>query len=576
MSVKAKADILFEVSWEVCNKVGGINTVIKSKVQRMQEHYPDYILIGPYFKDKADIELKEEKPPNEMQEVFNNLAHQGIVCHYGSWAIRGDPKVILIEFTNALKLKDEIKTSLWNEFAVESLLSKWEFEEPMIWAWCAGMLLEQISGVYGEKKIVMHGHEWLAGSAILYLKMHNNTIKTVFTTHATILGRSIAGSGNDLYSILPKIEPYKEAEKHNIKDKFTMELAVAQNTDIFTTVSEITSIEAEKILGRKADVLVLNGLDSQRFPTIEETSLKHHTCLERIREFITYHFFPYYSFDLEHNLIFFTVARYEFQNKGMDVIIDALARLNDELKAQDSDRSICMFFWIPMETKGIKTELLENKSYYRQISSFVHFKSDEILRRIVDYYIAKQNVMEAEIFTKDFIDEIERNVMHFKRKGNPLIVTHNIDHEESDPILTKCRQVGLDNKEDDKIKVILYPVMLDGSDHLINLPYYDAIAGSHLGLFPSLYEPWGYTPLESGAMGVPAVTSDVAGFGRFIKPMLRKENPGIFVIERYNKSYDEVVEELKAVMVEFSNFDKNNRVENKINAKHASEMCDWS
>jgi glycogen(starch) synthase len=573
--IKGEADIVFEASWEVCNKVGGINTVLISKAALMMEYYSKYFLIGPYFKEKFDAEVIECGPPSEIGDAFTELREHNIICHYGQWQIRGEPNVILVDFLGISKDKNAIKGILWEKFRIDSLFAQWEFEEPMLWSWAVGMLIKAIAKRMPNKKIVSHFHEWLAGFGLLYLKQTNTSIRTIFTTHATILGRSIAEQGRDLYGLLNTIQPENEARACNIMDKFTVERACAEHTDIFTTVSEITGLEAEKILNRTPEVLVLNGLSLDKFPTIEETSIRHVTNLATMKEFLTYHFFPYYTFNLDHTLIFFIFARYEFKNKGLDIFINALEQMNAKLKEEKSDRTICVFFWIPNKTFGIKKELLENKNVYRQIKHYVDLKATDILKTISEGMLARDENMKDKILTKEFIMDIKKELATFRRVGNPSILTHNIINEENDLLKNKLLQAGLDNKEDDRVKVILYPVYLDGNDGLLNLQYYDGISGCHLGVFPSYYEPWGYTPLEAAAMGVSSVTTDLTGFGRFIESKQIGMHPGIFILQRYQRSAEESTADLAKIFLEFSKLDHVQRVHNKISAKNLSDMADW-
>jgi glycogen(starch) synthase len=573
--IKATADYVFEASWEVVNKVGGINTVLISKAALMKEYYKNYILIGPYFKEKYDVEVMEAGPSAAFAESFAKLREQGIICYYGNWQIRGEPPVILIDFSGIIKNKNEIKKLLWEKYHVDSLYSQWDFDEPVLWSWAVGQLLREIEGQLPRARIVAHVHEWLAGATILNLKINNSAIRTVFTTHATVLGRRLAEEGRDLYSQLENLRPEEDARNTGVIDKFSIEKAAANNATIFTTVSEITGIEAAKILDRSPEILVLNGLSSDNFPTIEETSIRHVENLEVLREYITYHFFPYYTFDLQHTLVFFTVARYEYKNKGIDVLIKALGRLNKILQQEKSDRTICMFFWIPNKTYGIKKEILENKNVYRHIKQYVDFKAQTILKTIAQGMLSQDENIKDRILTKEFIMDIKKELATFRRQGNPLLLTHNIINEEHDTIRNALLAEGLDNKADDNVKVILYPVYLDGNDGLLNLSYYEGISGCHLGVFPSYYEPWGYTPLESAAMGCSCVTTDLAGFGRFIESKPRTRHPGIFILERFQKSEEEVTDQLTKIMYEFSKLDHVERVHNKISAKNLSNMADW-
>ncbi|MFH1771013.1 MAG: glycogen/starch synthase [archaeon] len=577
MIKKTTADYLFEASWEVCNKVGGIYTVVKSKAYIMKEYYKNYFLIGPYFPKKAMVELSEKEPPEAIKKAFEDVKKEGLNCYYGTWEVDGSPNTILIDFKSLIEKKNDIKKTLWEWNKIDSMNSQWDFDEPMLWSWAVGMLLLAVDKHLSDKKIVGHFHEWLSGFSIFYLKNNGSNIKTVFTTHATMLGRTMAGNGEDLYGVLNNINPEERAYHYNVQDKFLTERASAQTADVFTTVSEITAIEAEKILGRKPEVILNNGLTMRKFPTIEETSVKHLMTREKIREFLTFNFFPYYNIELEHNLIFFIVGRYEYKNKGLDVMIKALGKLNDRLKKDNSKRTISVFFWIPMETRGVKVDVLENKNYYRHIKNYIKWHSDDILKKIIMDIVSSKTPSVRTMFTKTFLKDLEKDLIQFKRMGNPPLLTHNIPNESGDSILRELIRVGLDNKEDDKVKVIVYPVYLDGNDSLINLPYYDAIAASHLGLFPSYYEPWGYTPLETAAMGVVSLTTDLAGFGRFIEPHVSKDKTkGIYVLKRYNRTEAQVIDNLYKQMHDFAMLSHEDRVKSKVVAKTLANTCDWA
>jgi glycogen(starch) synthase len=331
----------------------------------------------------------------------------------------------------------------------------------------------------------------------------------------------MCGSNQDLYAMLGKFDPYQKARELGVIDKFTAEKASALHATIFTTVSEITSREAEFILVRKPEVIVLNGLILEDFPSIEETSIKHVTSREVLREFLTYSFFPYYKFDLKRNLMFYTACRYEFENKGVDLFINALGMLNNELKKTDTDRTITAFMFIAVPNNGVKAELLENKNYFKHIKNYVESKSKDITSNIIDDFISGDEDAGEDILSKEFVQEMRRDVLRFKRKGSPILCTHKLDvPEEQHKIIMACREAGLNNLKEDKVKIILFPSYLNGTDSLLNLDFYDVIAGCHLAVFPSYYEPWGYTPLESAALGVPTITTDLAGFGRFIKEKL--------------------------------------------------------
>lgn len=573
----AKADYLFEVSWEVCNKVGGIYTVVKSKAAQILKFYDGrYFLIGPYFPQKAFGEFTEELPPEQIKAVFDKLKNEGIICHFGKWHIDGMPNAILIDFAGFTGRKNEIKTELWNNYKIDSLTTEYfSFDEPVIWSYAAGRLIEELSNAFPGKSFVAQFHEWLSGAGLLYLKSRKAKVATVFTTHATMLGRTIASSA-ELYDILDKIEPDAEAYKYNVHAKHQTEKACAANSDVFTTVSEITAIEATRLLNKKPDVLLPNGLNLKKFPTFEEASIRHHLYKRKIKDFIMFYFFPFYTFDLDETLIYFLSGRYEFHDKGVDVFIKALGRLNKQLKDEKSGKTIVAFFWIPGNIRGIKPELLENKTFFEDVREIVHDNIEDFKEKITYALITKKACDERLLFGEELLEEVNRRLLRFPKKGNPALTTHNLYDEDKDLILNAFRQSGLNNEKDDKVKVVFYPIYLTGADGLLDLSYAESMEGSHLGVFPSFYEPWGYTPLESGALGVPSITTDLAGFGRYVcLKCQQKKNPGVFVLKRMNRKEDEVVYDLADKMHYFANLPKEERIKNKIEAKRLSALADW-
>ncbi|MBS3151845.1 glycogen/starch synthase [Candidatus Woesearchaeota archaeon] len=578
-----KPEILFEASWEVCNKVGGIYTVIKSKSALMVENYKNnYFLIGPYFKDQAKFEFKIKELPEPLQEVFNELKNQGIICHYGEWTTtKGNPQTILIEFQGLINEKNKIKSDLWDNFKVDSLFSQWDFEEPLLWATAVGKLVELYSNK-NNSQIVLHCHEWLAGFALLYLKMNKAKVATIFTTHATMLGRTLSAIGNEIYNNIESINADEEARKNNVIDKHSTEKACAISSDVFTTVSEITSMEAEHFLGKKPDVLLLNGLDIDQFPSFEETSILHQQNREKIREFIAYYFFPYYYFDIEQTLIFFIVGRYEFKNKGIDLFIKSLSKLNNILAEEKSKKTVIAFLWIPTQVESAKQTLAKNKLNYHQIKHFVEQNSKLFQSRLIENILecvgteclTEEENFHYQVFDENFLQEVRKLRINFAKEGSPPLITHNIPNENNDAIIKSLLENGLNNSKNNKVKIIFYPVYLNGIDGLLDLPYYDAISGCHMGLFPSYYEPWGYTPLESSAWGVPSLTTDLGGFGRFLMSKNKTES-GVFVLKRFKRNEDEIIDDFTRIMHNFTKLNRKGRVEEKIIAKEISNLADW-
>jgi glycogen(starch) synthase len=562
---------LFEVSWEVCNKVGGIYTVVRSKVPFIKEHYSEYVLIGPAFEQSPEF---DERPvPERWRNVLKTLEGRGVRCRYGTWMVPGEPTTILVDFHALFEQRNAIKAGLWERYGIDSLKSAWEFDEPMCFATAAGMVIEEYAKEHDDR-IIAQCHEWISGFALLHLNAVGAKVGTVFTTHATMLGRTIAGNGHPLYDMLSNINPAEWAYRLGVQDKHLTEVACAKTAHVFTTVSEITGLEAEKLLGRKPDVLLYNGFFIDKFPTFEETSLRHYHSKELLREFTAYMFFPHYVFDLEKTLFFFTSGRYEYQNKGLDMIVDALAELNRRLKEERSDVTVVMIFWVIMGRAGVRHEVLERKNFYEHIKSAIEWQSKSLQQKLILDFLSGHKPGEDDLFTSSFIRELHEDIKHFRRPGDAPLVTHD-GPGESDPIIARCKAVGLDNQEEDRVKVIIYPGYLDGSDGVLNLQYYDATVGAHLGIFPSLYEPWGYTPLESAVLGVPAITTDLAGFGRYIKGRNLPSENGVYVLKRMGVPYNETVRALVDELHKFTSFDHAERVQRGYSAKTLASLCDW-
>ena len=580
--LSTKAIYLLEVSWEVCNKIGGIYTVIKSKASNIIDYYKEnYFLIGPYFADKALGVFLEEAPPEQLNPLFKSLQKEGIIVRTGKWLIEGEPSVFLIDFNSIRHKANDIKKELWESFKIDSLRGAADYDEPIVFSYAAYRLIKGLSEIFNEK-IVVQSHEWLTGAALLLLKRDNAKVGTVFTTHATVLGRALAANNVDLYykdksgkCNLELMDLNKISYDYYIEAKHQVEKASAQNSDIFTTVSEITGLEAYYTLGRKPDVILPNGLFMDKFPTFEEASIKHRINRWQIQKFIMSYFFPYYTFDLGNTLIYFLAGRYEFRDKGIDVFIKALDKLNVRLKKEKSSKTIVAFIWVPTSIRGIKPELLTNKANFDDLMDLFGEEEEESNKKIVINLLSKIKIKEENIFGEEFLEESKRILMRFRAKGAPPLSTHDL-MEQNDVIMKTLLECGLVNHDDDRVKIIFYPIYLTGADGLLNLTYDQSMNGAHLGVFPSSYEPWGYTPLEAGALGVSSVTTDLAGFGRYVRGKASSEQyPGIFVLKREGRTDQEIIDDLSNFMYYFASLSKHDRVKNKLEAKRLAGLADW-
>ncbi len=567
---------LFEISWEVCNKVGGIYTVVRSKAEVISEHLKNnYLLIGPYFPENSS-EFTEAVPPPKLRDVFSELKKQNILCHYGFWEIPGRPRVVLIYPYQSSTSPNEVKRLFWDKFRIDSLNTNYyDYDLPILWGYSAGRFIEVFQRHYNAKNIIAHCHEWLSGGALLYIKAENLNVRTVFTTHATTLGRTLAGQNFDLYHNIHNIKAEDTAYQYGVQAKHLTEKQCALHADVFTTVSEITNMEAEQFLGRKADVLLPNGLDTSKFPTFEDGSIQHRQFKNRIKEFCLYFFKPFYDFDIENTLFFFTASRYEFHGKGIDTLIDALSLLDKRLRAEKSKKTIVTFFFIPLSNQGIHLDLLESKGFFEDIKETLTLNETQIFSRILDSLIAKNKFNEKNIFTKTQLSELKKKTKALKKDGSPFLSTHIVD-ENNNLIIKAFKEKGLLNLKENRVKVVLYPIYLTGSDSLLDLSYYEAVIGSHLGIFPSFYEPWGYTPLETMSHGVVALTTDISGFGRYLKSAYPEEKlKGVYIVKRLGLNDNEFSQLLEKALYDFAKKNKRERIEKKIAASELSESFSW-
>lgn len=569
---------LFEVSWEVANKVGGIYTVLESKSALIKDKYGDkYLLVGPYLAGKSESQFIENPLPSFLSKAQKDLADEGVVFHYGTWLIDSEPQVILVEFENQFNNLADFKTELWERYKVDSLFAGYDYDEPVAFSLAVGKLLESIKRA-GLKKdeVIVHAHEWLTGGVLLYLNSTGLDFSTVFTTHATFLGRCLASAGINFYAEINSFDADARASEIGITSKHSLEKATALTADVLTTVSGITGTEAEAFYGRKPDVILPNGLNMTMFPKVEDITELHREYRKYLRKFVQYYFFPYYSFDIENTLFYFILGRYEMRCKGIDLFIDALAELNQKLKAKQSDKTVVALFCIPAGNSGVKSDLIDSKAVYQSISQIISYNMDNVYDRLLRAYVGEHEFDLEWMLGKEFLDKAAQNRRRFKKSGNPPLVTHELWDEEYDEILNMFKMKGLTNNEDDRVKVVFYPTYLSGGDGLLNLQFYNVMAGSHLGVFPSFYEPWGYTPLEAGALGVASVTTDLSGYGLALKELgLKKKLPGTYVINRSEFNYEKEREDLFSILYEYATLDNDERMKLRLNANAQAKNYDW-
>jgi phosphorylase/glycogen(starch) synthase len=512
-----KRGYLFEVSWEVCNKVGGIYTVVSSKIRDAVKTYGErYFLLGPDLKTNPDFEETDEDCWVRMREA---TAIKEIPCRFGRWKIPGEPKVILVGFGKKYD-KEQLLYRLWEDFGVDSIAGGGDYVEPVMFSYACGEVIETVYNImvrpHGMPAVAQF-HEWMCGAGLLFLKKKVPEMGSVFTAHATILGRTLAGSGVDIYTVMENLSPQIEAGAHNIKAKYSMELASVREADCFTTVSEITASEAKNFLGRYPDIITPNGLDmdgisdlaAERKPALsarEKLLSAASRCLRKD--------FP------ASTKIMVISGRYEFHNKGIDIFLNALSRLDKEM---NKDQVVLAFLFV--------------------ISGHM-----------------------------DLIPGLQCD--HPRPEGVPPIATHRLANEAHDPILQACNRLGLMNSGHNRVNVIFDPAYLNGHDGLINMTYYEALSGCDLGVFPSYYEPWGYTPLESVAYAVPTITTDQAGFGLWVQQMAG-EGDGVMLLKRKGVKINFIEENLYTLFKDFLSWSVTEMEERRKGARRVALKANW-
>lgn len=556
-----------EVSFEVANKVGGIYQVLGSKSSKMADFYGGgYLTVGYYDENSMRKEFAPRENPYD--EIFEKLSDEGIECYYGVWEVEGSPKAILVDASGLKKSVDEIKETYWNDYDIDSYDAGHDFDEPVKWGYAVSRLVEELEE---NQDFVVQLHEWLSSGPVFQVDS-----PTVFTTHATVLGRALSNSQHDLLSMIEsgQIDDEGLAEELGVKAKHDMEKAAARESDVFTTVSHVTGEEASVIHGIEPDKILPNGFNVEDYPSLEDLSVNHKKQKDEVKEFLHSYFDPYYPLNLDQDpRIFFTSGRYEFYNKGFDVLIEALGKINER-----PGDELYFFFLVPSDVKGPDLEVLENKSLYEELEDYVDSKMPELRRRFVNSVASGQDPVKAVqecLKDSDQLEFLQENFHKKRGSEGPPISAFELNHDNDD-IVESLKAEGITNSEDDRVKVVFYPTYLSVGDKLLSMDYEDMVVASSAGFFPSYYEPWGYTPVETAANGALALTSDLAGFGQFLmKEADPSDRKGIEILERKHRDREEVVEDLARTIEEFLSFDKTEITERKHNARKLAQLTSW-
>lgn len=520
-------DILFETSWEVCNKVGGIYTVLSTKAKTLQNCYKDKtIFIGP------DVWSEENPSPFfiESKTVLKKWREQavlppGVTVRTGRWNIPGKPIAVLVKFDAMYAAKNDLYGRMWQLYGVDSLHAYGDYDEACAFSNAAAHVIESIAkfeGVDSGKRMIAHFDEWTTGMGLLYIKSVLPQIATVFTTHATSIGRSICGNGKPLYDFLPAYNGDQMASELNMQSKHSLEKAAARQADCFTTVSEVTARECKQLLERQPDVVTPNGFEENFVPSKTKYDAARKTARAKMLEVASALTGTEFT---DKTFIIATSGRCEYRNKGIDLYLDAVARLGDI----DPEHRILAFVMVPAWVKEPRADLRHAIS------------------------------------------------LGSRRRLDDPVATHTVNNPFEDPILSRIHSIGFSNDERSRVTVIYVPCYLNGNDGIFDMPYYDLLPGIDATVFPSYYEPWGYTPLESVAFGVPTVTTSLSGFGQWVLSEGREgfEKSGVAVVERGDFNYDEVKERIACLLRDLVNASPSQIAEYKTSARQTAADAAW-
>ena len=521
-------DYIFESSWEVCNKVGGIYTVLSSRALTLQRLLGDHLIfIGPLF-DAPNPYFEEDS------QLYADWVAQEKELHVrvGRWKVPGRPVAVLVDFNPFFARKNEIYTWLWEQYQVDSLHAYGDYDEASMFSYAAGRVVESFYRYYklDDSRVVYHGNEWMTGLGLLYINNKVRAIATLFTTHATSIGRSIAGNNKPLYQYLPEYNGTQMACELNMQSKHSIELQTAHHVDCFTTVSDITATECRELLDKPVDVVLPNGFEDDFVPAGAAYTRKRKAARARLLD--TANALLGTQLD-DSTLIVSTSGRYEFRNKGIDVFIDAMNHLRHDSRL---NRDVVAFIEVPGWVAGPRQDLQERLQAMKDGATF-----DTPL-------------------------------------DNPRL-THWLHNTNDDRVLGMMNYLDMHNRPEDRVKLIFVPCYLTGSDGIIDLPYYDVALGNDLCVYPSYYEPWGYTPLESVAFSVPCITTDLAGFGLWankVRGTLSTIMDGVEVVHRTDYNYADVVAGVEDTVVRYASLPASAVRSCRTRAHRLAQQALWS
>lgn len=522
-------EYLFESSWEVCNKVGGIYTVLSTKAHTLQQMFNDKVIfIGPDVWGPANAPDFIEDDTLFADWKKHARTTDKLKMKVGRWNVPGTPPVVLVDFKPFFSERDAFFYSMWENFRVDSMHAYGDYDESCIFAYAVGKVIESFYNFYNlsDKKVTALFNEWMLGMGALYIQKQLPAIATLFTTHATSIGRSIAGNNKALYAYMDGYNGDQMAKELNMEAKHSLEKQAAHHVDCFTTVSDITARECKQLLDKAPDIVTPNGFEPNFVPEGKEYTKKRaearNTLINVAEKLLGCSISP-------DALLVSTSGRYEYRNKGIDVFIESMNRVRNSGELQ---REVVAFLMVPAWVRDARADLKE---------------------------------------------VIEKNIPTTSPMQMPFI-THWLNLMDQDKVLNYISHAGFTNQASEKLKIIFVPCYLDGRDGIFNKPYYDLLIGMDVTVYPSYYEPWGYTPLESVAFGIPTVTTNLAGFGLWAEKSVSGKNisEGVAVIERTDFNYFDVADAITTSILSLVKKDEKEVEEIRKRCFKLAKQAEWS
>lgn len=504
-ATEALPDYVFSTSWEVCNKVGGIYTVLSTQAETLQKRLPDRVVyLGPDFGDKATAFRESSRLHPAWRRA---IEAEGIGVRIGRWMVPGRPLAILVRWDSLLPQRNAIYGRMWEDYGVDSLHAYGDYDEACLSSYAMGKAIEAIVRTEQPKvrrrmDVVVQAHEWMSGFALLYIKKHLPEAATVFTTHATSIGRSITTNNKPLYDYFEGYHGDQMARELHMEAKHSVEKHAALEADVMTTVSTLTDRECRQFLGRGSDVILPNGFEPDFVPQGQAFTTTRRRARRRLTEVAGA--LLGMRFDDNDVTIVSTSGRNDFRCKGFDMFVHAMQMVQQ----QRPEKPVLAFIAVPCWTKEPRQDLRE--------------RLDRMAAGSAGLTAPQTSLPDP-------------------------VVTHWLNNMDNDRILATLRACQVKTGTAETLHVILIPTYLDGHDGIVDLTYYDFLTACDLCLYPSYYEPWGYTPLESAAFGIPCLTTDLSGFGQWVNSVLGYEGrieDGVAVVHRTDGNYEDASQQM--------------------------------